>query len=81
MEKLIITVAPTNTKWFKKDNPNMPETPAEIAADVIKAYHEGAAIAHIHARDENGRESFKMEHFRQIVDRIRNEHLLLIEKL
>ena len=79
MEKLIITVAPTNTKWFKKDNPNIPETPAEIAADVIKAYHEGAAIAHIHARDENGRESFRMEHFRQIVDRIRNETDMIIQ--
>ena len=40
MEKLIVTVTPTNTKWFKKDNPHLPETPAEIAADVIEAYHE-----------------------------------------
>ena len=32
MDKLIITVAPTNTRWFKKDNPNMPQTPDKIAA-------------------------------------------------
>ncbi len=79
MEKLIITVAPTNTKWFKKDNPNMPETAAEIAADVIDAYHEGAVIAHIHARDENGRESFKVEHFKEIVDRVRGETDMIIQ--
>ena len=42
MDKLIITVAPTNTKWFKKDNPNMPQTPDEIAADAIEAFREGA---------------------------------------
>lgn len=79
MKKLIITVAPTNTKWFKKDNPNMPETPKEIAADAIEAYHAGAVIAHIHARDESGRMTFETEFFRQIVERIRAETDMIIQ--
>lgn len=79
MEKLIITVAPTNTKWFKKDNPNMPETPDEITEDIIKAYREGAVIAHFHARDNEGRETFDIGFFRKIVDRIRNETDMIIQ--
>lgn len=79
MEKIIITVAPTNTKWFKKDNPHMPETPEEIAQDAIAAYREGAVIAHIHARDENGRTTFETTYFRQIVDRIRAETDMIIQ--
>jgi len=79
MDKLIITVAPTNTKWFKKDNPNMPETPEEIAADAIAAYREGAVIAHIHARDENGMETFETEYFRKIVEKIRSETDMIIQ--
>jgi 3-keto-5-aminohexanoate cleavage enzyme len=79
MEKLIVTVTPTNTKWFKKDNPHLPETPAEIAADVIEAYQEGATIAHIHARDENGKETFDIEYFRRIVERIRSETDIVIQ--
>ncbi|MBW1695686.1 MAG: 3-keto-5-aminohexanoate cleavage protein [Deltaproteobacteria bacterium] len=79
MEKLVITVAPTNTKWFKKDNPFMPETPEEIAEDVIKAYHEGAVVAHIHARDDLGQETFETKYFRKIVERIRTETDMIIQ--
>ncbi len=79
MEKLIITVAPTNTKWFKKDNPNMPETPDEIAADIVKSYQEGAVIAHFHARDDEGQETFDIGFFRKIVDRIRSETDMIIQ--
>jgi len=79
LEKLIITVAPTNTKWFKTDNPCMPETPEEIAEDAIAAYREGAVVAHIHARDEKGRTTFETKYFRQIVDRIRAETDMVIQ--
>lgn len=79
MEKLIITVAPTNTKWFKSDNPHMPQTPAEIAQDAIEAFKEGAVVAHIHARDENGQMTFETKYFRKIVERIRAETDMIIQ--
>jgi 3-keto-5-aminohexanoate cleavage enzyme len=79
MEKLIITVAPTNTKWFKSDNPHMPQTPDEIARDAIEAFQEGAVVAHIHARDEDGQMTFETKYFRKIVERIRAETDMIIQ--
>ncbi|OZV12596.1 3-keto-5-aminohexanoate cleavage protein [Tissierella sp. P1] len=54
MGKTIITVAPTGAWPTKKDNPNVPLTPKEIAEDVFECYKAGAAIAHLHMRDDEG---------------------------
>jgi len=79
MDPLIITVASTNVKWTKKDSPYLPETPEEIAEDIVKAYQEGAAVAHIHARDENGKVTFDPKYFRKIVERVRQQCDIIIE--
>lgn len=52
MEKLIITLAPTGNVPTKAMTPHVPVKPAEIANDIITCYEKGAAVAHIHARDE-----------------------------
>jgi 3-keto-5-aminohexanoate cleavage enzyme len=54
MDKLIVTVALTGGVHGKAANPNLPEQPAEIAAEARRSYDEGASIAHIHARDIQG---------------------------
>lgn len=79
MDPLVITVASTNINWTKKDSPYVPETPEEIAEDIIKAYKEGASVAHIHARDEKGRVTFDPKHFRRIVELAKNECDMIIE--
>jgi 3-keto-5-aminohexanoate cleavage enzyme len=79
MDPLIITVASTNIKWTKKDSPYVPETPEEIAEDILKAYREGATVAHIHARDEQGKVTFDTRYFRKIVELVRKESDILIE--
>ena len=53
MNKAIITVAPTGEGPTKAMNPATPITPREIADAVYEAYQAGAAIAHIHVRDDN----------------------------
>lgn len=70
-KKVIITVAPTGGFQTKKDNPNIPEQPNEIAEDVHRCYQEGAAIAHIHARDKNGKPTADAAVYEEIADRIR----------
>lgn len=52
---IVITVAPTGPIATKADNPALPTSPEEIATAVEQAYHAGAAVAHIHLRDENER--------------------------
>lgn len=65
MDKTIITVAVTGAWPSKKDNSNVPITPAEIAEDVYACYKAGAAIAHLHMRDDNGFGTMDVEKFRE----------------
>ena len=50
---LIISAATTGSWPTKAQNPNVPTTPEEIARAAIDAGHAGAAIVHIHVRDDN----------------------------
>lgn len=69
--KTIITVAATGAWPTKKDNPAIPLTPQEIADDVCECYQAGAAVAHLHMRDENGAGSMDKNKFKETVDLIR----------
>lgn len=71
MPKTIISVAPTGAWPTKKDNPNVPLTPGEIAEDVFACYEAGAAIAHLHMRDDNGAGTMDANKFRETVELIR----------
>lgn len=65
-DKVIITVAPVGSFITREQNPNLPLQPAEIAEEVYRSWNEGAAIAHIHARDRNGVPTTNPEVFREI---------------
>ncbi len=55
MEKLIITCAVCGAETTKKDNPNLPITPEEIAQSALQAVEAGASIIHLHVRDDQGK--------------------------
>jgi 3-keto-5-aminohexanoate cleavage enzyme len=55
--KVIVTVAPTGGMASKKQNPNLPTSPEEIAADVIRCYNAGASVAALHARRASDEEA------------------------
>ncbi|TAL78989.1 MAG: 3-keto-5-aminohexanoate cleavage protein [Burkholderiaceae bacterium] len=48
--KVIVTVAPTGGMASKKQNPDLPVQPAEIADDVYRCYNAGASVVALHAR-------------------------------
>lgn len=52
--KIIITVAQTGAFHGKEANPNIPLTPKEISDSAYDCYNAGAAIVHVHARDNEG---------------------------
>ena len=64
-EKRIITAALTGAMSPKAVNPNVPVTPEEIAEDAYKCYKAGAAIVHLHMRDENDQACSDVELFRE----------------
>ncbi|OFW60730.1 MAG: hypothetical protein A2133_03765 [Actinobacteria bacterium RBG_16_64_13] len=71
--KVIIT-ASLNGAFVTKDmNPNTPEQPGEIAQAALECYNAGAAIVHIHARDEKGQPTGTKEKFEEIMAAVRGK--------
>ena len=61
MDKLIINAAITGMVPTKEMTPHVPITPEEIAADVRRCRDAGASIVHLHARDERGMPTYRMD--------------------
>ena len=69
--KRIITAALLGS-WATKDiNPAVPYSPEEIARDAYDCWKAGAAIVHIHVRNEDGSPSTDLKYYEETVDRIR----------
>ncbi len=54
MEKLIITAAICGAEVTKEQNPNVPYTVEEIVREAKSAVDAGAAIIHLHVREDDG---------------------------
>jgi 3-keto-5-aminohexanoate cleavage enzyme len=54
MAKRFITCAVTGAETTREKCPNLPITPAEIAAEAKRAYDAGATILHLHVRRPDG---------------------------
>ena len=79
--KVFITCAVTGSGDTTKKSPYVPITPKQIAESVIESAKAGAAIAHIHVRNKDGRPSRKLELYREVVDRIRSHDIDIILNL
>ena len=75
----IITIATTGPIAFKTDNPSLPTQPEEIADAVVEGYQAGAAIAHIHVRDEQDRPTADLGIARRTIDLISERCPILIQ--
>ena len=73
MEKLIITAAICGAEVTKKQNPNVPYTVEEMVREAKSAYNAGAAIIHVHVREDDGTPTQDRERFRVVMDAIRAE--------
>lgn len=71
--EVIITCALTGAGDTTRQSPAVPVTPEAIAREALAARAAGAAIVHVHVRDpETGAPSMKFEHYREVVERIRD---------
>ena len=70
--KVILTVATTGAWPTKKDTPNIPLQPKEIAKDVYDCWKAGASVAHIHVRDDEDKASMDFNKFKETIDAIRD---------
>lgn len=71
MEPLVITVAPTGSSTTREHTPYVPLTPEEIADEIFASRQAGAAIAHVHVRDAQGRACMDVAGFQRVVQLLR----------
>lgn len=69
--KVIISAALTGAMTPKSLNANIPMTPEEIAEDAYRCWQAGAAIVHLHMRDDEGLGTMDKERFKRTVDLIK----------
>ncbi len=79
MYKAIVTCAVTGAETTKKDNPNLPVSPVEIADAAHEAFLAGASILHLHVRDKNGLPTQDMKVFKETIDLVRKKCDIVIE--
>jgi 3-keto-5-aminohexanoate cleavage enzyme len=73
MEKLIITSCICGAEVTKADNPAVPYTVEEIAREAKNAYDAGAAIIHLHVREDNGKPTQSAARFKACIDAIKKD--------
>jgi len=69
----IVTAALTGGFGTKSEIPGLPMTPEEIAESAREAYEAGAAVVHVHLRDDQGRATADLDIARRTVAAIRQE--------
>ncbi len=71
MDKLIITAAICGAEVTKEQNPSVPYTVEEIVREAKSAYDAGAAVVHVHVREDDGTPTQSRERFRVCMDAIK----------
>lgn len=73
MEKLIITAAICGAEVTKENNPAVPYTVEEIVREAKSAVEAGAAIVHLHVREDDGTPTQSKARFKECIDAILKE--------
>ena len=79
MAEIVITCAVTGAETTREQNPNLPISPEEIADAAHEAYLAGAAILHLHVREQDGSPSQDIQIFRRTIELIRKKCDIIIE--
>ena len=78
LQKVVVSCALTGALTTRAQCPAIPYTPAEIAEEARRAAEAGAAIVHIHARNDDGTPTWAPETFRQIFEEVRQRSDVII---
>jgi 3-keto-5-aminohexanoate cleavage enzyme len=70
VDPLVITVAPVGGELTREQQPHLPLTPREIGEEVARCREAGAAMVHLHVRDETGAPTQGREHFAAAIEAI-----------
>ena len=79
MTSTLITVAPTGAETAKGDAPALPVTLAELVATARDCAAVGAAVVHVHVRDDGGEPTLELSRLRDTVQALREETALIVQ--
>ena len=77
-DKVVITAALTGVAANRDQCEWIPYTPQEIAEEALACYNAGASVVHIHARENDGGPSWRVEVFREILEETRKRCPIII---
>lgn len=69
---VFITCAVTGSGYTAHKSDKVPVTPEQIADSCIEAAKAGAAVVHIHVREDDGMPSRSVEKYQEVADRVRS---------
>jgi len=78
-QNTLITVAPTGAEHTKVDVPNLPVTLDELVATAISCERVGAAMIHIHIRDDDGKPTLDLRRLKDTVAAVREQTKLIVQ--
>src|SRR5512139_496574 len=74
----VVTCALTGVLANRKQCPGIPYTPAEIGEEAKRAHDAGAAVVHIHARNDDGSPTFSPATFARIKEEVRKRSPIIL---
>jgi uncharacterized protein (DUF849 family) len=74
----VVTCALTGVLANRSQCPHLPYTPAEIGEEARRAYEAGAAVVHIHARNDDGGPTFSPAVFAKIKEEVRKRSPIIL---
>src|SRR3974390_36149 len=74
----VITCALTGVLASRKQSPHLPSPPAELGEEARRAYEAGAAVVHIHARNDDGSPTFSPAVLARIKEEVRRRSPIIL---
>jgi 3-keto-5-aminohexanoate cleavage enzyme len=78
-KKVVVVAAINGGMQQDREGAKIPSSPAEIAEEAYHCYKAGAAVVHVHARNESKRNSGDPKLYAEIIQRIRDKCEILIQ--
>lgn len=79
MSKLIITAAIVGAEITRNEQPNLPITPDELAAEAYRCYQAGASICHLHVRNDDGTPTQNRDRYDETIRKIRERCDIIVQ--
>jgi 3-keto-5-aminohexanoate cleavage enzyme len=72
-EDLVITAAIVGAELSRAQTPHLPITPQEVADEAARCREAGAAVIHLHVRNDDGSNTQSAERFAEVIEAVRRK--------